>query len=627
MLEFCLSIVRDSQRKAPEVSELCPRRPQETILFSPPGGGQVECQVFFSSTHPRDDIAQSCFVTPQGGLRFLRGYPISGTGRPVKNVADFDPTANYIGDFFYMSVDATARIEVVKSKVCSYQLYYSKSSSVDVISSRPSMCAKVLETVSGSKLENVSARFASEVCSYSVGLSTASMLPSVENILNCQTIFFIGNRINVSVPDYSFLIDQGLRDTYANNRQLYWDDTFEKLTAAAKVLDLSEERFLFPLSGGKDSRLLLGLLLASGQKDRISVYTDGPTDSPEVRSAKLVCEQFGLDHERRDPFEESKTNSFTLHDKLMGHLILSDGETSPKDLLVPSEAPLKVSLHGQEMGLRNISGKAPMGSRDDLHKWFRSHLSNGDKCKFLTTEAARATMENVYAFADGAIAAQNSIGDIPSLHRVIFRGGRWVSRIWRYYNDRQFAPFLLVEPELISATFNSGAQSRINEEFHFEMLRRVDKTLVEIPFAEQTWPEPLQKEKDIAMVAPLNWPAGKSLSASIPTHIAMYQNWPKIQQYVLDNIEYLPRGTFDALKLTQLKRNRIRVYDYQTLWQLVQVTLKAKCGNIGYEDLHTDAREFGLPTIEAMLTKSLPTSPGSKRKSRLSRTWRKIRGL
>ena len=74
-----------------------------------------------------------------------------------------------------------------------------------------------------------------------------------------------------------------------------WDTVTEDLVGQVEGLGALDTPMYLQLSGGKDSRLVLALLMAAGRTDTES-YTSGPVDNTEVRYATEVAAVAGLPH-------------------------------------------------------------------------------------------------------------------------------------------------------------------------------------------------------------------------------------------------------------------------------------------------------------------------------------------
>jgi hypothetical protein len=452
--------------------------------------------------------------------------------------------------------------------------------------------------VRGNTVPEVDPEFFRWACTYAIGGNSATALRGVRVVLANESLA-IGERIEVASPDMRFLQDENLRESYARNPQLYWDETYDRLVAGTAALGFADGPMEFPLSGGKDSRLLLGMILRGPEGKRIErVFTNGPPQSPEVRAAALVCEALGLRHETVDRTSVLKAKNLELDARLPLHLHITEGEMSPIDLTWNTSRSRITQLHGQEGGLRDIAGQRQIGSRTELLQWFAAHLGNGDRCGFFRPGVADLTIDETIAFVDRALNAGIPCADIPSLHRIIYRMGRWVGRTWRAYNDRHFAPYLFVDPHVIRATFNSGAVSRGREDFHFEMLRRIDPAPIALPFASQTWPRETTARAGISLPEPLVWADAATELQARPMASALARVFPMLQAFMLGHDGRASEALIDRGRFAGIDFGRLHTATHQSLWQVVQMALLERTPELSVLSAGMPATDWGMPSFD-----------------------------
>lgn len=527
----------------------------------------------------------------------LAGYPLDENMNPIKTVDRFDANNSdaYKGDYFYLLVSPDGEVTCKKSVICSYQLYSSYSNGVGVLASRASLAAI---SATNTKKADPSIDFARWICTYGGGGNRAGTFVGTEIVLSNQSIDTSNGALKISDPDYGFMIDADLQSTYRRSPKKYWDDVFDELIQSTAVLDFSDKEIEFPLSGGKDSRLLLGLITAGGRKDRIRrIFTNGPTVSPEVRAAQMVCKALKLPHEHIDQTNIDRPQGFSADDKLLRHVHLTEGEMSLSDLTWNSARADIIQLHGIESGLRNVYQKRDLSSREKLLEWFDIHLVGGDKCQLYVDGMAEKNMDEVRTFIDGAMRAGVLESDIATLHRTLLRSGRWVGRTWRSYNDRFFAPYLFVNANLIKATYNCGDAARAREEFHFEMMRRVAPDLVSIPFYGQSWDKELAALVDTKLPAPIDWPEGTKPQATRPMHQALYNAYPAVREFLTNYQGPVIDQLLDRDKLASFEIKDAHPSFYLAFWNFIQIVILERTSDL--RELRSDApvTDLGLPSF------------------------------
>jgi len=173
-----------------------------------------------------------------------------------------------------------------------------------------------------------------------------------------------------------------------------------------------------------------------------------------------------------------------------------------------------------------------------------------------------------------------------------------VSRTWRAYNDRFFAPYIFANSTLLKATFNSGAKSRAREEFHFEMIRRIKPELIEIPFAGQAWDGSFANENGFKLSTPLEWPEGTRPHTTKNTHLALHEAFEEFRAFFATH-----QGTVTSRLLDRDKLNSFDIEDthpsiYLALWNFVQVAALELAPHLDALNSGTSCQEVGLPSFD-----------------------------
>jgi hypothetical protein len=276
---------------------------------------------------------------------------------------------------------------------------------------------------------------------------------------------------------------------------------------------------------------------------------------------------------------------------------------SPSDLS-PSMAPRRTfELTGQEAGLRNIAGSRDVSTREKLKQWMLVHLGRGDFCGIMTVAAREQCLADIEAYIQLCEASGTPYDQIPSLHRVTYRGSHWVSRVWGVRNTIGFSPQVFRSEVVTRATYNAGARSRQLEEFHFQMLRRIDPALLSIPFAGQTWNPELLAMLDQQMTPPdpLTWPEGFSVFAQRGMFGALKDNFAGFKSFIEDNAGDALQEVIDLDRLRSFAPEQVMMGHVQPLWQVFQSALLASTSD--FASLRTASfEEFGLPDFNGGAT-------------------------
>ena len=489
-----------------------------------------------------------------------------------------------LGNYIHIHIrrDGTGTIE--RSRIPAYQTYFAEDRQRAIVASRASIAAAAF---AGSTRFELDAEYVRSVASMSIVGHYGSAFRRVR-FLGVDEHLSVGPEgLVIRSTRPPVVIDPIATEEYRSRPDRYWDRTAELLKSSLGMLDLTDDELDFPLSGGMDSRLLLASILASGRRARLSgAYTTGPVSSPEVRSAADVCQVLGLPHRNVDRTAVSRPRSIILADKLLSHIAVTEGEMSPLDLTMDMtwrrEPRDRTVLMGQEAGLKNIAAGAAFARRASVEAWFDRHLGHGDVLESLHPTARKANVRDVQVFLDDMESVDVPWSDVPQMHRIRYRTGRWAGRLWRAGNALGYAPFVLMTPEIVARSINAGAASRSHQEFYFEVMRRLDSRLVEVPFCEQQWPDATYRSRTgpASPPAPYRWPRSISHSVRRPTTHAIYDNIEPLKAYLRMHAGPVTRSVVDFERLSRLSAKTLKPGHYQPLWQLVQCVLLEKVADL-----------------------------------------------
>lgn len=285
----------------------------------------------------------------------------------------------------------------------------------------------------------------------------------------------------------------------------------------------SNNNFPIPLSGGKDSRAILALLLNSQYDKKIKAYTNGHESHPDVIVAKIIAQHYNLEHTLTMPqqgYNRKEISNTAIIDKFPRHVFQMDGMLGAWDCQGYKPPSNRLVFAGQVgevyRGYTSSKYKLPE-SIDEAANFF--HLRKCfDPANILLPEA-RKTLEDklkqkvVFYLDHGA-----SLEDIPDLFYVVERIPNFVGTMRRNsgYSGRLITP--LYTDELVQLAFSLGKEQRRIDRIHFEMIHRSSKWLTSQPFANDTWPKVLEKYANGTPLAPEGVPIPKQAPSSAPVH-------------------------------------------------------------------------------------------------------------
>ncbi|HKG57720.1 MAG TPA: asparagine synthase-related protein [Candidatus Limnocylindrales bacterium] len=263
-------------------------------------------------------------------------------------------------------------------------------------------------------------------------------------------------------------------------------DTLDALIAACEPIKRAGREVTCNLTGGRDSRLLVAAARAAGVPFRTS--TKGHPTHPDVFLAARVAATLGVEH-TSTPVSETLRSHVTVDIRERTRLALrtTDGMLSPYEN-IPSqsggfESRVVVNGGGGEL-LRGgyVKLVRPL-DRDTAARFLHGLLTSARR--FLRADVAASYgdyVERTTAFLPGESPAE-------ALDRIYLalRTGRWAAttRTANAAAYRFFQP--LFDARVIDAGRRVDLEQRADERLVFELLRRLDRRLVEIPLAGSPW--------------------------------------------------------------------------------------------------------------------------------------------
>lgn len=245
-----------------------------------------------------------------------------------------------------------------------------------------------------------------------------------------------------------------------------------------------------PITGGKDSRVVLALSLAAGLKDRLRLFTRGYPGHPDVVAGAGIAAALGLPHRREAPHGSDQPAIWgcdRFFAKLMMQTYQTDGMVGGWDLILGeriadetlitghmgevlkaySKKPLPDGLLDPEAMVRLQAPFDPMGLlRPSAREGLRAQLA-------AQMEAART---------DGAREA-----DLPDLFYYRNRIPNWLGAIRGIKSFERQPVVPLGAPALLRLAFRLTPEERKRELLHYLVIRRCAPDLLALPFALQKW--------------------------------------------------------------------------------------------------------------------------------------------
>jgi hypothetical protein len=242
------------------------------------------------------------------------------------------------------------------------------------------------------------------------------------------------------------------------------------------------------ITGGKDSRLVLALLLQEGLADRFTFRTAGYENSPDAVVGGQIAARFGLAHDQPVPAAMGEED---FRRRLATHVFQTSGMFSAwefKGALGVSSTLRVTGCMGE--ALRTHFKKYPeMPTVEELRKQFygRSSLRGPS---ILRPEVASELLDQLDSELVGRIdGGGSSPQDLADSFYWRYRNRRWFGTYEEMgEGGRVFPLYSLIG---LQAAFTLGPAKRREEILHFAVMNRACPDLAKLPFADTGWPEEL----------------------------------------------------------------------------------------------------------------------------------------
>jgi hypothetical protein len=263
--------------------------------------------------------------------------------------------------------------------------------------------------------------------------------------------------------------------------ELAREDLLENMRAVAALPGTKSCR----LTGGKDSRLVLALMLAAGVQGGFRFLTGG-ADAPDMVVAQRVAERFGLDHAPSATSAPSRTSEW-IGRQVRVHAYKTSGMLGAWKTRGETMGTREISVRGQFgelMASYYDVGRSP-SSRGDLFDLLL-HRLRPDPGGFLREEAKEEYRRQIREWIAAQLDAGAEPGDVPDIFFLEQRLHRWFGTT-EELNGLSPRVYPLQTLLGLRSAFHLGQRARRVDLLRFELMRRCCEPLAKMPFAGKKW--------------------------------------------------------------------------------------------------------------------------------------------
>lgn len=400
------------------------------------------------------------------------------------------------GSFFWLRVDQRGVIAVDFDPLLSIPLFCATKGSISVISDRMSACAAIVEA---SEFDQMFSSWISSI-GFAVGENTpytqvrratvGSSIRAVKGALSfTQSTDLWGHRDHLPLAERITRYKQG----------------------AVKALELAMagQRLRVGLTGGKDSRLLLALLMEADLHHKVDFfvfdYASDKGGTADAIVARNICERFGINIEIQPrTAATAEAPSFdTLLTNLRKHTFVSDGLAGGWDRVSSAKQPSKqisiIGLYGEVLK-HFFKGSAPVAEEYSLETTILTYDPFG-AFKEETKQKLSDHLEGQMKFFSPPKANSRDISDVFYCTQRLPNWAAYHNSCQRFWR-RGIAP--LYNREILSLPFCVPYTDRRDTWLHFEIINQISPDLAGMAFALDKWsprfcdsPDPVKNPEGI----------------------------------------------------------------------------------------------------------------------------------
>jgi len=255
-----------------------------------------------------------------------------------------------------------------------------------------------------------------------------------------------------------------------------------RLVAGDGPLDL-------PITGGKDSRVVLAIALAAGLRGRLTLFTRGYAGHPDVEVGAAIAARIGVPYRREPPLGSDLPADLgpqAFLARLCTIAFQTDGGMGGWDNVFGHDIGRGTIVSGHLGEVLKAYAKRPPEAGLDPAAMVRLQAPF-DPMDLLRPAARNRLIAALARQMDEARAAGAEEADLPDLFYWRNRVPNWLGGI-RGVKSFERQPVLpLGAPALMRLAFQMTAAERKAELAHYKLIEAAAPELLELPFAHQNW--------------------------------------------------------------------------------------------------------------------------------------------
>lgn len=336
----------------------------------------------------------------------------------------------------------------------------------------------------------------------------------------------------------------------------------------------NDKQFKLALTGGKDSRLIFAAM--NSNNFDLSVYTNGFKDNPDVVIAKKIADIYDIEHRSTSPkISEENTISVNIYKKIKRVMLATSGMVYGYE---------NVGALGSFNGNKSFDGVGAELVKGGFASFINTN-DNSDKLKLVNTfnrnyQLLKNGKDNPFGeFLHNFINDEQGLHKLQILYSLKYRTGRLTSAAKNAsnYSRQSHSPFL--DNKFLREALKIEYIDNKNEEIHYQIMKRIDKRLIDIPFAKDRWR--IEKNKPLTSNDYLNW---LEREPYYPDTVLGNYNWRRLQNndeiiikqfkdILLSNPNHIIYNIIDYTAVNTMINGKIKSNHMRFIWSLASIII------------------------------------------------------
>ncbi|WP_207870419.1 asparagine synthase-related protein [Pseudomonas sp. 51_B] len=313
---------------------------------------------------------------------------------------------------------------------------------------------------------------------------------------------------------------------------------------------LNDKPIRLSLTGGEDSRLVLAMGLNSNIRSRITTFTYGQADNPDIKAAEIVASAVKVPHEKKI-FASQAPGPVDINgywNGLSKHAFRFEGATGAWDGGWAKASKMNFDITGFSdfffKRIRPSNAAVDIRSRAQASEHLLEFQQPYDPLDLVRSLPRQYESSQIQEWIDAKLSAGAALNELPELYYQDNRFTWWSGAL-----NSNVLTQVRVSPmssKLAAAIgLKQNLKDRRDRKFIFEMMKRLSPELLEIPYLNKQWPEHFAASSPSIKLPGTQFNFESSQGTSQPWQVLLAKHGNKrIKEYLLENER---TGIFDLI--------------------------------------------------------------------------------